>query len=122
MRGMLTAVAVALIVLCVGATARAHWGYVVAVPAAPVVAYYPPVAPAYVAAYPAPYVAAYAPAPYVAAYAPAPYVAAYAPAPYVAAYAAPVYVGRPVAIGPAGKVYPYGQPVRNAARFVLPPW
>jgi len=110
MRGILAA-AVVMIVLCVGATAQAHWGYVVAVPVAPapVVAYYPPVAPAYVAAYPAPYVAGYVAPAY-------PYVASYA------VPAAPVYYGWPVAVGPAGKIYPYGQPVRNAARFVLPPW
>jgi hypothetical protein len=61
-------------------------------------------------------------------YAPAP---AYAyPAPYVAyspVYAgpvmapAPVIVGRPVVvIGPAGKVYIPGRPIRNTVRAVLP--
>jgi hypothetical protein len=51
---------------------------------------------------------------------PAPYVA-YSPvwaAPMVAP--APVWVGRPVVVGPAGKVYIPGRPVRNAVRAVLP--
>ena len=41
---------------------------------------------------------------------------------YPYAVAAPVYYARPVAVGPAGRVYPYGQPVRNVVRFALPPW
>jgi hypothetical protein len=36
------------------------------------------------------------------------------------AVAAPVVVGRPVVVGPAGKVYVVGRPVRNAVRAVLP--
>jgi hypothetical protein len=62
----------------------------------------------------------YAPAPVYAYPAPAPYVT-YAPvvaAPVVAP--APVWVGRPVVVGPAGKVYIPGRPVRNAVRAVLP--
>lgn len=33
---------------------------------------------------------------------------------------APVWVGRPVVVGPAGKVYIPGRPVRNTVRAVLP--
>jgi hypothetical protein len=32
----------------------------------------------------------------------------------------PVWVGRPVVVGPAGRVYVVGRPVRNAVRAVLP--
>lgn len=32
----------------------------------------------------------------------------------------PVWMGRPVVVGPAGKVYVPGRPVRNAVRAVLP--
>ncbi len=97
MRNLLIAVAV---VLMLGSTAYGGW-YV-----GPTVgyAYYP--APVY--AYPAPVVVA------------RPYVA-YAPvmaAPMVAP--APVWVGRPVVVGPAGKAYIVGRPVRNAVRAVLP--
>jgi hypothetical protein len=80
---------------------------------------------------PVAYQAYYAPAPVYAcppqAVAPVPYVAyspVVAPMPYMT-YApvvvpAPVYVGRPVVVGPAGKVYIPGRPVRNAVRAVLP--
>jgi hypothetical protein len=67
----------------------------------------------------------YAPAPYAAAPvyaypAPAPYVA-YSPVVQVPVVApAPVWIGRPVVVGPAGKVYVVGRPVRNAVRAVLP--
>lgn len=52
--------------------------------------------------------------------APAPYVA-YAPvvAPPMAVVA-PVVVRRPMVVGPTGKVYIAGRPVRNAVRAVLP--
>lgn len=33
---------------------------------------------------------------------------------------APVWYGRPVVVGPAGRVYLPGRPVRNAVRAVLP--
>ncbi len=57
-------------------------------------------------------------------YAPAPVYAYPAPVPYVT-YApvfapAPVWVGRPAVVGPAGRVYVPGRPVRNAVRAVLP--
>jgi hypothetical protein len=92
------------IVLAMGSTALAGHGYVVAYPApVPVAAYYAPPAPVYVAPAPVPYYAYYAPA--VTAY-PVP-----VPAP-VYAYPAPVVV--------RAKVYPYGQPVRNVIRAVLP--
>jgi hypothetical protein len=68
----------------------------------------------YYAYYPAPLVA---PAPYVA-YSP---VVTYSPAwagPVVAP--APVWIGRPVVVGPAGRVYVPGRPVRNVIRAVVP--
>jgi hypothetical protein len=89
-------IAVALVLL-LGSTASAAW-YV-----GPRVGYaYYPAAPVY--AYPAP-------VPYVTY---APVVAGTVIAP------GPVWVGRPVVVGPAGKVYITGRPVRNAVRAVLP--
>lgn len=102
------------IVLVTGSTAWAGNRYVVAMPVypapVPVVSYYMPPAPVYVA--PAPVV------PYAAYYAPA--VSYYAPA--VAAYPAPVYAypAYPVPVVVRARVYPYGQPVRNVVRVVLP--
>lgn len=59
-------------------------------------------------------------------YAPAPVVVAgpqvvYAPvAPVQVVVPAPVVVGRPVVVGPAGRAYIVGRPIRNAIRAVLP--
>jgi hypothetical protein len=62
-------------------------------------------------------------------YAAAPVYVAPAPVPYTAyspviigpvVVPAPVWVGPPVVVGPAGKVYIVGRPVRNAVRAVLP--
>jgi hypothetical protein len=94
MRSLILAVA---FVLAIGSTAYGGWY------AGPVVGYTTYYAPAPVYAYPAP----------------VPYVT-YAPvvAPVVAP--APVWVARPVVVGPAGKVYVPGRPVRNAVRAVLP--
>lgn len=62
----------------------------------------------------------YAPAPVYAYPQAVPYVT-YSPvitAPVVAP--SPVWVGRPVVIGPAGKIYVPGRPIRNTVRAVLP--
>jgi hypothetical protein len=98
MKNLIIAVAV---FLMLGSTAFGGWyvgptyGY----------AYYPG-APVY--AYPAPVVV---PGPRVV-YSPI------VPGPVVAP--APVWAARPVVVGPAGKVYIPGRPVRNAVRAVLP--
>jgi hypothetical protein len=94
MKTMLIAVA---LLLLLGSSAMGGW-YV-----GPTVgySYY---APAAVYAYPAPYVTY------------APVVAR----PVVVAAPARAWVGRPVVVGPAGKVYVPGRPVRNAVRAVLP--
>ena len=96
---------VALAILLLGSTAYGGW-YV-----GPTVGYayypYPVVEPAY--AYPAPVVVA---RPRVA------YSPVLAPAPVVAP--APVMVARPVVVGPTGKVYIPGRPIRNAVRAVVP--
>jgi hypothetical protein len=93
MKNLVIAVAM---VLMLGSTAYGGW-YV-----GPTVgyAYYPGV-PMY--AYPAPVVVS---GPYVA------YSPILAPA--------PVWMGRPVVVGPAGRVYLPGRPVRNTIRAVLP--
>jgi hypothetical protein len=97
---MKTLLAALAMVLVMGSTAMAAHRYVVAYPApVPVVAYYAAPAPVYAAPAPVPYYAYYAP----------PAVAVPAP---VYAYPAPVVV--------RAKVYPYGQPVRNVLRAVLP--
>ena len=97
-------VAIALVLL-LGSTAQGAW-YV-----GPTVGYaYYPAAPVY--AYPP------APVPYAAYYAPVPAGPVVVPGPMVAPV--PVWVGRPVVVGPAGKVYIVGRPVRNAVRAVLP--
>jgi hypothetical protein len=89
-------IAVAL-VLVLGSTAYGRW-YVGPPPG---YAYYP-AAPVY--AYPAP-------VPYTVY---SPVIAGPVMAP------APVWVGRPAVVGPAGRVYVVGRPVRNAVRAVLP--
>jgi hypothetical protein len=96
------ALAVAL-VLVLGSTAYGGW---YAGPAVGYTAYY---APRYY----------YAPGPVYAYPSPVPYVT-YAPVVGPVVAPAPVWVGRPVVVGPAGKVYVPGRPVRNAARAVLP--
>jgi hypothetical protein len=63
-------------------------------------------------------------APRAYAYYPPAMVYAPAPVPYVT-YAPimappPVWAGRPVVVGPAGRLYVPGRPVRNAVRVVLP--
>jgi hypothetical protein len=94
MKNLIIAVA---LVLLLGSTAYGRWyvgpraGY----------AYYP-AAPVYAYPEPVPYVTY------------APVIAAPVLAP------APVWVGRPVVVGPAGRVYLPGRPVRNAVRVVLP--
>jgi hypothetical protein len=93
MRNLTIAVAV---LLLLGSTAYGGW-YV-----GPAYAYYPPVY-----AYPAPVLAG----PQVV-YAPV------VPGPVVAP--GPWWAGRPVVVGPAGRVYLPGRPVRNAVRAVLP--
>lgn len=100
MKGLILGVA---LVLVLGSTAYGGW-YV-----GPTVGYTTYYAPGYyvggpVYAYPAP-------APYVT-YSPVVGVPVVAPA--------PVWVGRPVVVGPAGRVYVPGRPVRNAVRAVLP--
>jgi len=117
---MIRTIAALALVLLASSTAMAWHGYVVAAPvvvAGPVapVAYYAPAPVQVYAAYPS------YPAPYVASY--TPYVAAYTP--YVTAYAAPAYTAAPVVAYPYGaravtKIYPYGQPVRNVLRAIVP--
>jgi hypothetical protein len=85
------------LVLALGSTAYGRW-YV----GPPVVYPYYAAAPVYVAPAPVPYTAY------------SPVIAAPPPGP------APVWVGPPVVVGPAGKVYIVGRPVRNAVRAVLP--
>jgi len=98
MKSLVVAIAV---VLMAGSAAYGGW-YV-----GPTVGYaYYPAAPTY--AYPATLVvrgprAVYSPV---------------VPAPVVAP--APVWYGRPVVVGPAGKVYVPGRPIRNTVRAVLP--
>jgi len=90
--------------LMLGATAQARWY------AGPVAAYayYPVAAPAYVC-----------PAPVVVPGSHVVYSPVMAPAPVVAPL--PVWVGPPaVVVGPTGKVYIPGRPVRNTVRAVLP--
>jgi hypothetical protein len=98
MKTLLIAVAV---VLLLSSTACAGW-YVGPVP---VRAYYP-VAPVYT--YAAPVVE---PVPYVT-YSPVPPAQVMVPA--------PVIVRRPVVVGPTGRIYIVGRPVRNTLRAVLP--
>jgi hypothetical protein len=101
MKTLLIAVAA---VLMFSSTAWGGW-YV-----GPTVGYaYYPAAPVY--AYPAPPVYAY-PAPVVVARPRVVYSPIIAPA--------PVWVGRPVVVGPAGRAYIVGRPVRNTVRAVLP--
>ena len=108
---MKTLLAALAIVLVMGSTALAGHRYVVAYPApVPVVSYYAPAAPVYVAPAPVPYNAYYAP--------PAVAYPVAVPAP-VYAYPAPVYA-YPAPVVVRAKVYPYGQPVRNVFRAVLP--
>ena len=98
MRNLIIAVAV---VLMLGSTAYGGW-YV-----GPTVGYaYYPAVPVY--AYPAPVVVR---SPYVA-YAPVMAGPAVMPG--------PMWVGRPVVVGPAGKAYIVGRPVRNTVRAILP--
>jgi hypothetical protein len=108
MKNMLAALVV---VLLLGSTAYGQWYVgprVVYYPAAPAYAY---AAPVY--AYPAPYYTYRVPV-----VAPAPYVA------YSPLVQAPVLAPAPVVFGPRvvvrTKVYPFGQPVRNVVRAVLP--
>jgi hypothetical protein len=97
MKNLIIALAVLLVL---GSTAYGGW-YV-----GPVRAYYAPVAPMY--AYPAP---VYAPGPQV----------VYSPVvPDPVMVPGPVVLGRPVVVGPAGKVYIPGRPIRNTVRAVLP--
>ena len=102
MKNLLIAVAV---LLLLGSTAYGGW-YV-----GPTVGYsYYAAAPVY--AYPAP---AVVPGPQVV-YSPIMAPPVLAPAPVMVA----PLVGRPVVVGPAGKAYIVGRPVRNAVRAVLP--
>ena len=92
---------VAAVVLLLGSTAYGGW-YV-----GPTAGYaYYPAAP--VVAYPAPVVVA----------GPRVVYSPIMPAPVMAP--APVWVGRPAVVGPSGKIYLPGRPVRNAVRAVLP--
>lgn len=110
-----------LAIVLAASTAMAGWGHHgVAVAPVPAVAYYPAPVPV-VAYYPAP-------VPVVAYYrAPTPVVTYYAPdcpvggAPVVTA--APVYAPAAVGYVPGRysvRFYPYGQPVRNVVRALLP--
>ena len=106
--------------LLTASSAMAHWGHysvAVAIPVAPPVV-----------AYPVPAVTYYAPAAplaYSVPYAmPTPAVTYYAAPPAPVVYpAAPVLAPAPLAYVPGRysvKFYPYGQPVRNVVRAVLP--
>lgn len=90
MKGIVTVIALAVLLLSVS-TASAHWGYRVYYPVAPVYAYAAPVA--------------------------VPVAPVVAPAPVVAT--APVVYPYPAAVV-RGRVYYYGEPVRNVVRVVLP--
>jgi hypothetical protein len=98
MKNLIIAVAM---VLALGSTAYGQWY------AGPTVGYsYYPAGPVY--GYPAPVMVARPRVVY------SPMVVAPVMAP------APVWAGRPVVVGPAGKVYVPGRPVRNTVRAVLP--
>lgn len=97
---MKTLIAAIAVVLLLGSTAYGGWY------GPRVIAPYYPVGPVY--AYPAPVVVI----------GPRVVYSPIVPAPMMAP--APVWYGRPVVVGPAGRVYLPGRPVRNAVRAVLP--
>jgi hypothetical protein len=121
MKNLLLGIVVALVVGSFGFSDRAAYGQYYGEPVVVQSFYGPTVVPSYTPAY----TPAYAPA-YVYPVAPSrrivysPVLAAPVVAPAPVYVPAPVVVSAPVVIGPTGKIYIPGRPVRNVVRVIVP--